>query len=83
MGDCPLSRFGRDHAVEALVLVPSKIHIVRHDVEHADRLAENEDLVTVLTKTNEEFVEKHHLAAVHDEAFERFILVTTDFYAIE
>lgn len=59
-----------DHAVQPLVLISSQRHVIAEDIKHAHHLAEDEDSMTVLSQTSEQFVKKDHLSAAHDETFE-------------
>lgn len=55
-------------AIETLVNVAARSHVVRDDIQQAHHLTEDENAVTVRLEARKELVQKDHLARVHDEA---------------
>lgn len=60
------------------MLIASKAHVVRQDVEDSDHLTEDEDTVAVHLEASEKLVEQHKLARVHNDALEGLFLVLRD-----
>lgn len=61
--------------------VVSHREIIRHNVQEADHLAEDEDSVAVLLEPMEEFVKEDHLSAGHDDSLELFVPGLRRFFA--
>ena len=46
----------------------SDVHILRKEIQHLDHLAEDQNLVALLTELGEELVQEHHLTGCLDVA---------------
>lgn len=75
MRDRFLALIRGNHAIQPLMHISTKRHVITENIEHTHHLAENEHAMAILTQASEEFVQKHHFATVHDESFEDFVIV--------
>ena len=79
-----LARVARDGAVEALMDITAKRHVVAKDIQHAHHLAEDEHAMAILPQAREQLVQQDHLPAVHNEALERrLVVVAAELGAVE
>ncbi|RUP48980.1 hypothetical protein BC936DRAFT_143532 [Jimgerdemannia flammicorona] len=65
---------GLHAAVKTLVRMPAQRHVVGENVEHHDKLRENEDAMATIFQSHQKFVKQDHLAAAHDQPLKLFAL---------